>query len=137
MSGIPSSFSVMDLKKLGRAIRTLRVRRGWRQEDLGRAVGVSRSVVWRVERGRRPGITIDTLDALAAALGASIDLVLRWEGEGLDRLLDEGHARLVDEVVRRLTGSAGSLPWRSRSRDMESVGRSMSWPGIRCAGRWS
>ena len=93
----------MDLKKVGRAVRTLRVRRGWRQEDLGRAVGVSRSVVWRVERGRRPGITIDTLDALAAALGASIDLVLRWEGEGLDRLLDEGHARLVDEVVRRLT----------------------------------
>lgn len=93
----------MDLKKLGRAVRALRVRRGWRQEDLGRAVGVSRSVVWRVERGRRQGITIDTLDALAAALDASIDLVMRWEGEGLDRLLDEGHARLVDEVVRRLS----------------------------------
>ena len=127
----------MDLRKVGRAVRTLRMHRGWRQEDLGRAVGVSRSVVWRVERGRRPGITIDTLDAVAAALGASIDMVLRWEGEGLDRLLDEGHARLVDEVVRRLT----ALGWVvavevsfSRYGERGSIDV-MAWH--RSAGRWS
>ena len=30
-------------------------------------------------------------------------IALRWHGEELDRLLDEAHARLVDEVVRRST----------------------------------
>ncbi len=32
-----------------------------------------------------------------------MELRLLWQGEGLDRLLDEGHARLVEWVVRRLT----------------------------------
>jgi hypothetical protein len=32
-------------------------------------------------------------------LGASVDVRLRWHGEGLDRLLDEAHARLVDATV--------------------------------------
>ena len=47
-------------------------------------------------------MTLDAIDGLAAALGATTDLALRWQGEGMDRLLDEGHARLVDAVVRRL-----------------------------------
>ena len=45
--------------------------------------------------------------SVAIALGASTDLLMRWRGEGLDRLLDEAHARLVEVVVRRLR----SLGW--------------------------
>jgi hypothetical protein len=37
--------------------------------------------------------------AVAEALGATVEFVIRWDGEGLDRLLDEGHATLVDRVV--------------------------------------
>src|SRR5204862_498544 len=33
------------------------------------------------------------------SLGASLELKLRWHGEGLDRLLDEAHARVVDATV--------------------------------------
>lgn len=93
----------MDVVRLGRSVRALRVRRGWRQEDLGVAARLARSVVGRVERGERAGVTLDAIEAIASALGATTDLALRWQGEGMDRLLDEGHARLVDVVVRRLT----------------------------------
>lgn len=88
--------------RLGRSIRALRVRRGWRQGDLASEAGLARSVIGRVERGERAGVTLDAIDAIAAALGATADLALRWQGKGMDRLLDEGHARLVDTVVRRL-----------------------------------
>ena len=98
----------MNAVRFGLAIRVLRVRRDWRQEDLGAAAGVSRSLVSRVERGRLKGVPVDALERLAEALGARTDLLLRWEGEGLDRLLDEGHARLVEVVVRVLT----ALGWQ-------------------------
>lgn len=43
-----------------------------------------------------------TLERLVDALGASLDLQLRWQGERLDRLLDAAHAALVERVVRLL-----------------------------------
>ena len=42
------------------------------------------------------------LDNVAAALGARTDLRLSWNGEALDRLLDSGHAALVDLVAATL-----------------------------------
>lgn len=96
----------MDLTRFGRGIRALRVRRRWRQEDLAAKAGLARSVVGRVERGERAGLTLDVLASVADALGATVDLRLRWEGEALDRLLDEGHARLVDRIVSWLRAAA-------------------------------
>lgn len=95
----------MDILRFGRAVRAVRVRRGWRQEDLAREAGVSRSVVGRIERGRRAGLTVVALDAVATALGGSLDLALRWHGVELDRLLDASHARLVELAVRLLRAS--------------------------------
>src|SRR3954454_11939372 len=89
----------MDLRRVSRAVRALRIRRGWRQADLAREAKLSRSVVGRIERGQRAGVTLDAVDAVAEALGATVTLDVRWQGEGLDRLLDEGHATLVDRVV--------------------------------------
>ncbi len=90
---------VVDVRRVGRAVRALRIRRGWRQEDLARQARLARSVVGRVERGEQAGLTLDAVAAVAEALGARVYLDLRWDGEGLDRLLDEGHATLVDRVV--------------------------------------
>ena len=75
------------------------MRRGWRQEDLAREAKLSRSVVGRVERGELSGLGLGSVVAVAEALGATVELSIRWQGEGLDRLLDEGHATLVDRVV--------------------------------------
>lgn len=92
----------MDQLRAGKSVRALRLRKAWRQEDLAGACGLSRSQVGRVERGELQGVPVDDLLAIGNALGADLDVRYRWHGEGLDRLLDEHHASLVDEIVRRL-----------------------------------
>jgi transcriptional regulator with XRE-family HTH domain len=92
----------MDRIGFGRGTRALRARRHWRQDDLAREAGVSRGVVARIEQGHADKVTVRTLDLVAAALGARITCRLTWNGEGLDRLLDEDHAALVEQVVRIL-----------------------------------
>jgi transcriptional regulator with XRE-family HTH domain len=92
----------MDLHRFGRAIRAVRMQRGMRQADLASRSGISRTVVGRIERGERAGLTVEALDRVADALGGDVDLRFRWRGEEVDRLLDASHARLVDVVVRRL-----------------------------------
>ena len=78
------------------------MRRGWRQADLASRADVSRSVIGRIERGEQAGLTLDAICAVVAALGGDTDLRILWQGERLDRLLDESHARLVEVIVRRL-----------------------------------
>jgi hypothetical protein len=56
-------------------------------------------MISKIERGHVDEVPVGVLRAVAAALGASLGVRLRWHGEGLDRLLDEAHARLVDETV--------------------------------------
>lgn len=92
----------MDAGRLGRGVRALRLRRGWRQQDLAAAAGTSRPVVSRIERGESSAIAVGVIERVATAAGASVDLTLRWHGEGLDRLLDSAHAALVEAVVARL-----------------------------------
>lgn len=99
----------MDGIRLGLAIRALRIRRGWRQLDLALRARVSRSEISRVERGLGGGVTLTTLARIAAALDARLDMTLRWHGEGLDRLLDSAHARLVEQVVAILAPTAWEL----------------------------
>jgi transcriptional regulator with XRE-family HTH domain len=84
---------------LGKSFRALRIRRGLRQTDLARLAHVSRGMISKIERGEIAAVPLRVLRAVAGALGASVDLKLRWHGEGLDRLLDEAHARLVDATV--------------------------------------
>jgi len=96
---------------LPRAIRHLRRRRGWRQQDLADASGVSRQVISRIECGQQLGRnTLRTITRLTDALDASVDVTVRWQGEELDRLIDGGHAHLVQEPPARL----GSLGWLTR-----------------------
>lgn len=55
---------------------------------------VSRELVSRVERGALRGMTVGSIERVAAALDASVSLTLRWNGEQLDRLIDARHARI-------------------------------------------
>jgi hypothetical protein len=48
---------------------------------------------------------VGTLEDVASALGARLVGRLEWQGEGLERLLDEGHSRLVDRVVSELAAA--------------------------------
>ena len=92
---------MVDLR-FGRGLRVLRRRRGWRQADLALRAGISQSAVSRAELGRVGGLSVAALKTIADALGAQVDVRLRWQGEGLDRLLDREHAALVEQFVRRL-----------------------------------
>jgi transcriptional regulator with XRE-family HTH domain len=56
-------------------------------------------MISKIERGQIATVALRVLRAVAAALGASLELKLRWYGEALDRLLDDAHARLVDATV--------------------------------------
>lgn len=92
----------MDRWRFGRVIRVLRQRRGWRQVDLAGRAGVSRSVVGRIERGEIGRIAWADILAVAEAVGARLELDLRWQGENVERLLDERHAATVDAIVTLL-----------------------------------
>ena len=94
----------MDSIRLGLALRALRIRLGWRQIDLARRTGLSQSTISAIERGHIGSVSLATLERVAAALGARLDVSVRWRGEQLDRLLDEAHANLVEAVVRPLPG---------------------------------
>jgi transcriptional regulator with XRE-family HTH domain len=89
----------MDSVRVGRSIR---VRRRWRQADLGAAAGVSRSFVSNVERGLIRHADLARVDRVCQALGADLDIRVRWHGEALDRLLDEAHALLVEQMATEL-----------------------------------
>ena len=95
----------MDHVALGKHLRALRIRRELRQQDVGRVARLSRAVISRIERGMLESVTVGVLVRVAAALGASIDIRVRWNGEHLDRLLDEAHAQLVELVVLLLRSS--------------------------------
>jgi transcriptional regulator with XRE-family HTH domain len=92
----------MDGIRFGRHFRALRVRLERRQSDISADSGLSRSLIAAIDRGQIDGVTIGSLVRAARALGAEIDVRLRWRGEQLDRLLDEAHAALVDAMVARL-----------------------------------
>jgi len=95
---------------LQRAVRAVRRRLGMRQGDLGERAGVSREMVSRLERGELRGMTLASIDRVAEALGATVDVTLRWRGENLDRVLDAAHAALQKTVAATLT----SLGWLVR-----------------------
>lgn len=90
----------MHARRLGMVLRALRHRSRLTQAQLGALCGVSRSVVSKVELGEIAGVTVGTLVAVIEAAGARLELRPLWHGAALDRLMDEGHARLSSRVIR-------------------------------------
>lgn len=86
----------MDDARIGRTIRALRIRRGWRQIDLAGRSGMSRSAISDLERGRVDRYTVAATRRVLRALDTTMELYLTWGGHGeLDRLLDADHASVV------------------------------------------
>jgi transcriptional regulator with XRE-family HTH domain len=97
----------MDDLRVGRILRALRRRRGWRQVDLSAASGVSQSAISLMERGHWSSLSVDAIRRVFAALDASFDGIVSWRGGSIDRLLDERHARVVERIVAIVQGSGG------------------------------
>lgn len=92
----------MDGLRVGRSLRALRLRLDKRQQDVATDAGVSRQQITKIESGRIDSVTVGMLTTIGASLGASVDVQVRWHGEGLDRLLDAAHAAVVEQVVQFL-----------------------------------
>jgi hypothetical protein len=80
--------------QLGRVVRALRRRRGWRQSDVAARSGVSRATVSVIERGHLESVSLAALRPLPwCPRGTPADCAALG-GADLDRLLDERHSRL-------------------------------------------
>jgi transcriptional regulator with XRE-family HTH domain len=88
--------------RVGRSLRFLRLRAGWRQEDVARRAGTSRELVSRLERGQADGVTLGALRRVAEALGSWLAVDVRLQGEQLDRLMDGDHAALEEHATADL-----------------------------------
>ena len=97
----------MDDQRFGTAIRLLRLRRGWSQQDLAGRAGLSRASISRIERGHCATLTLRALRVVAGVLDVRLESEVRWRGGQLDRLLDERHAAMQESIAGRLTALSG------------------------------
>ena len=97
----------MDDHRIGATLRAIRIKRRWRQSDLAARARVSRWVVMRIEHGRLASIPVGKLRAVADALDARIDAVVRWQGGDLPRLLSARHSRMHEVMARFFAGMPG------------------------------
>jgi transcriptional regulator with XRE-family HTH domain len=89
---------------VGGAFRAVRLRKGLRQSDVGRSARVHRSVVSLIERGHLEHLSFASFSAVAGALEIRLDVVPRWRGGDLDRLLNAGHSQMHELIGRMLDG---------------------------------
>jgi transcriptional regulator with XRE-family HTH domain len=123
----------MRENRVGLTMRAARRRRLLTQSDVARLAGVSQQAVSALERGYFSAATIGFIRRVAAPLGITVDLALRWNGPELGTLLDARHARIVRNVVGRIDpgwqivleysfnrfgdrGSVDVLAWHERAR---------------------
>jgi transcriptional regulator with XRE-family HTH domain len=90
----------VDAYRLGTVCRALRIRRGWRQEDLAKRAGATRSDVSRIECGRALELRGEVVVQVAIALGGRVGYSVTWQGGELDRLLNARHSALHETVAR-------------------------------------
>ena len=107
MSGAGHTPSLMDDQRIGWSLRSIRVRKRWRQEDLAARAKVSRWVVMRIEQGRLASVPLGKIRAVATALDARVDAVVRWQGGDLSRLVSARHSRMHEIIARYLSGVSG------------------------------
>jgi transcriptional regulator with XRE-family HTH domain len=93
--------------RFGATLRALRIRKKWRQQDLAVQANVTRSAVSRIERGKVAELKVGEVVRIAEAVGGHLDLVLRWQGGDLDRLLNARHSALHESVARAFAEMPG------------------------------
>jgi transcriptional regulator with XRE-family HTH domain len=91
---------VDPLQQFGTRFRAVRVKRGWRQQDVAIRAGVHRTVVSNIERGHLAAMSIGTILAVARSLDIQVSLTARWHAADLDRLVNSRHARLHESVAQ-------------------------------------
>ena len=98
----------MDDATIGRVYRAVRIRKRLRQVDVA-LIGsdVAGHRLSRLERGAIAGMTVAQIRAIGEAIGVTLDLVPRWRGGELDRLLGARHSALHEAVAARFATLPG------------------------------
>jgi transcriptional regulator with XRE-family HTH domain len=91
-----------DDLRMAAALRALRRRDHLTQEALAVKAGTSRRTIGRIENGQAKSLTLGTLRNVFEPFDARIKTTVLWNGAALDRLLDQAHADLVEQVVQIL-----------------------------------
>lgn len=99
----------MDDRQVGRVVRAVRQRKGWRQADVAAAARVGQSQVSILERGFASRLSIRAVRAIGDALGIAMPLAPQWRGADLFRLLDADHAGLVNHTADRLRAAGWEI----------------------------
>ncbi len=99
----------MDDLRVGAAFRAVRIRRRWRQSDVAARAGLSQSLVSLVERGHLDRVSLSVLRRLGSVLDIRIDILPRWRGGALDRMLAAGHSLLAEDVAASFARYGGWL----------------------------
>ena len=98
ISGAGHTVSVIN-RRVGKVHRRLRIRARLTQEGLAKESGVSPEKISRIEADLLEALRFEDVERSLGALGAELEVRARYRGAEADRLLDEGHARLVAFVV--------------------------------------
>lgn len=97
----------MDDLRLAAIIRAVRKRRSLTQADLARLAGVSHATVSLVERGHCENLSLRRIRSIAASLDVRVELVGRWRGGEVDRLLCRRHSMLGEKFAAFLLAHNG------------------------------
>ena len=118
-----------SLQLIGEELREARLRAGLTQRQLGAAVGISHTGVSRIELGRAPHVSYETLVVMATVLG--LDLPLRAYPSG-EPIRDAGQIPLLGKLRSRL---ASSLAWRTEVL-LRIPGDRRAWDGVIGGAGW-
>lgn len=94
--------SMRDLE-VGRLLRMVRIRRGWRLRDVADRSGLSAATIGRNELGSISSVLV--LRAHAAVLDLRVEWRVAGRGADVARLLDEEHAAIVEALAASLAGA--------------------------------
>ena len=89
----------MNDAQVGRVFRAMRIRRGWRQEDLSERAKVGSDAVGLLEHGHIERLSVRAIRRVWGALGIVVDLDPRISPAERAMLLDAGHATLVERAA--------------------------------------
>jgi transcriptional regulator with XRE-family HTH domain len=92
----------MEDVALGRVFRSVRIRRGWRQDDAAVRARVSRSTYSTVERGQLDSRSLAVLRRIATAMEVRLRIDASWRAGDLGRLLSSHHSGMANVLARRL-----------------------------------
>ena len=89
----------MDDRRAGRFVAAVRIHLALRQDDLAAAARVSQNVITLIETGRLERVSLRNFCRVCAALEIDAGFDLRWRGGLGDRLIDTGHAAIVEAII--------------------------------------